>query len=175
MKGMCFAYRDSNAKCESNYSLHTILFFNPTEIGVQLVQVCSPCYERITKELNNELNQFTRKRDNMRVTAARERKLARDNDNLYYTDTRRYRIDGLSNLIKEIAMNQCRNELCRQNLRQLPIGSKVYSVSTYRPYGKRHHTFYLCSLKCFKRMKAMFGVLEKEPIRQQSLDNILVK
>jgi len=144
---------------------------NPYIISdVELAQVCKYCYDRIIKELNGNIVSLIRTRDNLQIVAGREKVLASKAGNLYYKDTKRQKIEDLTKLIKEIAMNQCRNDLCMKNLTKLPQDSKLYSVSTFKPYGKRHHTFYLCSLNCFKRMKAIFGIEVVKITHQRSLD-----
>jgi len=175
MNRICNAYLDNDAKCQSKYQLHTILFFYTSENQVELVQVCKPCYERIMKVLNEPIVTLTRKRDNLIAKRAQDARIAKEYGNVFYKDTERQKIEDLTTVIKNMALNQCRNYLCMKNLQTLGLDAKIFSVSTYKPSGKRHQTFYLCSLKCFKRMKAIFGETEKQSSGQQLLDNILVK
>jgi hypothetical protein len=176
MKGICSAFLDNNERCYSRYILHTILFMDISSNDVELVQVCKSCYDRIMRVLNERLVTLSRKRDNLQASRNQEIAIIKQQQEYYhYTDLKINKIQDLTKIIKDMALNQCRNDLCMKNLNNLGKDEKIFSVSTFKPYGKRHHTFYLCSRKCFRRMKAIFGVIEIRPTGQTLLDNILVK
>jgi len=176
MKGSCSAFLDNNERCVSKYILHTVLFMNTSANDVELAQVCKSCYDRIMRVLNERITELSRKRDNLQAARNREIAIIKQQQEYYhYTDLKLAKIQDLTKIVKDMALNQCRNNFCMKNLNSIGKDDKLYSVSTFKPYGKRHHTFYLCSGKCFRRMKAIFGIIENRPSGQQLLDSILVK
>lgn len=98
------------------------------------------------------------KLSNLISEAARLRKTAREFGNYYNNDVITQKIEDLKALIKRITTNECKNYFCMQNLRELEYRSKLYSVHTFKPSGRRHYTFYYCSSHCFQIMKAKCGL-----------------
>ena len=159
MFGACNVIRDNDTRCGSLWNLHLILFLDPSSNGnIASTQACKICYDRIINEINETVIKLKRKHDNLVSERNREIAIAKQYGSFYSGLYKKQRIDDLRTEVKRISLQQCRNVLCMKNLQTLDKNAKLYSVSTYKPNGRRHHTFYVCSFKCFTRMKGIFGI-----------------
>lgn len=99
------------------------------------------------------------KLSNMISEQARLRRIARENDVFRDNTIIQLKIEDLKSLIKKLQNNECKNFFCNQDLTRLEPGKKLYSVSTFRSSGRRHYTFYYCSLRCFNIIRSRCGLV----------------
>lgn len=159
MLGSCFYLFDSRARCNRTYNLHTILFRNPESPSfIEQVDLCKPHYEEIIGQMTEYVRQFQMDLTNLISKSARDRKIARENGIYRSNDFVYKKIEDLKALIKRTQNDECKNFLCRQNLRDLDMSRKLFSVHTFKQSGRRHYSFYFCSLKCYNFMKARCGL-----------------
>ena len=147
--------------CNSTYGTHDVYFRDPNAPStLEYIQLCKTHYDIIEEELTHRIKEFQMKISNLIAETARERKLAKEAGNEYYYNPglKLQRIEDLKELIKRIKYEECKNYFCNNSLKSDNRDDKIYSVTTFSNNGKRHHTFYFCSLKCFNIIKGKCGI-----------------
>ena len=155
----CNAILDTDDKCNKTFNLHQVYFIDPysPESSVYIM-LCRPHYDAIIKDLNEELVTMQRQIANLRYEDKKQRKIAKENDVIYQAGTLQYKLERMQEIYKKKALNQCRNIFCQADLTKLDRDKRIYSVTTFKPSGRRHNTFYLCSIKCFNIIKGKCGI-----------------
>ena len=153
-----FVY-DNGSKCISTYLLHSLYFRDPySETIPVFVSLCQKHYQVITGELNEHVREYQMKVSNLISQNARNRRTAKEFDTYYDSTMARQKIEDLQALIKKIQNNECRNYFCKADLTKLGQFDRLFSVHTFKPSGRRHYSYYFCSLKCFNIMKGKCGI-----------------
>lgn len=166
----CNVLLDNDQKCNKTFNLHLVCFFDPYDPQRNsYVHVCRFHYDSIIKEVNEEIISLTLKLKNKIYEDKLQRKTAKENDVIYQAGALQYSIDSMRERLKKMSLNQCRNIFCNANLQTNDINKKLYSVSTFKPNGRRHNTFYLCSPKCFNIIKGKFGIPTMIQNKQKAL------
>lgn len=169
MKG-CNVIQDNDLRCGKTFNLHIVCFFDPYDPEKNhYVRICRLHYDLIIKELNEEIITLSRTLKNKIYEDKLQRKTAKENDVIYQAGALQYSIDSLRERLKKMSLNQCRNIFCNANLQTNDINKKLYSVISFKPNGRRHNVFYLCSVKCFNIIKGKFG----NPVMIQNKQRLL--
>lgn len=172
MLGSCNALTDYNRRCDRTFDLSNLIFRDPFHPStLETADLCKFHYNGIVGELNEHIDEYKRKIKNLKFQISTYKQAQKQNDTYYDTNLIQSKIDDIRTLIKNQLLNECKNIFCRQNLRQLERYSRLYSVHTFRPNGRRHYTFYFCSVKCFNIMKGKCG-FSSPIIRGQTTLNI---
>ena len=159
MLGSCNYLNENDVRCNKTYGLHNLFFRDPyAPASSQFIDLCKWHYDIIIGEMTERVKGFQMKLVNMISEAARLRRIARESDIYVGNSATQQKIEDLRELIKKITNNECKNIFCMQNLRQLEQKQRIYSVHTFKPSGRRHYTFYYCSLKCYNIMRAKCGL-----------------
>lgn len=162
MLGTCYYIKDNYQRCSSTFNLHNILFRDPYSPGfIQSVDICELHYRYLIEELMGDQKDKQRKIEKLRYEIATYKKVGKENDIYYDTKPIYAEIEQQREFIKYQLNNECKNIFCRKNLSILNKGEKLYSVTTFSQNGKRHYTFYFCSLKCYNIMKGKCGIATK--------------
>lgn len=160
MLGYCNYLNDLNNRCARTNQLHDLLFRDPYSPSfIQVIQLCDFHYREITTELTERISNYRIEIKNKKFEIAKFKEAEKQHD-VYYDKGRIYQqISDMESFIRNTLMNECKNFFCKRNLNELKsIGAKIYSVTTFNQSGKRHYTFYYCSLKCFNTMKGKCGI-----------------
>lgn len=140
-------------------------FRNPySHESSQFIDLCGYHYDNLTSETTERIRALQMKLSNMISENARLQKIGRDNGVYHRNDALKLKIDDMRALIKKLTINECKNYFCNADLHKLENKVKLYSLHTFKPSGRRHYTFYYCSLKCFNIIRARCGI--KVPIQQ---------
>jgi hypothetical protein len=165
----CNQLLDVNLKCGKPYGLHGIYFHDPnSKKNCELINICRYCYDILAKEMQETITARVRDRENLKATRNRQRAIAKAYG-APYNDHIQFALDDVSKLIYNLSTNTCKNIFCNANLLKLPIDSKIYTATTFKPSGRRHYTWNFCSEKCFKSMKGKCGVKLITTVRQEKL------
>lgn len=157
--GTCNFLDDKGNRCNKTYNLHSLYFRDPySPTSSQFIDLCKWHYDAITADTTERIRGFQMKLSNLISESARLRKIARENGTYIRNEVMTQKIEDLKALIKKITTNECKNFFCMANLRELERYAKLYSVHTFKPSGRRHYTFYYCSLKCYNIMRARCGL-----------------
>jgi len=156
--GSCNFINDYNNRCNRTYQLHNIQFRDPYNSIIEQVDLCKTHYDQITSDTIQRVRDFQMQLANMIAENARLKRLAKENDTYIRNDARDQKVESLKELIRRVQNDECKNYFCNFNLRQLPERQKLFSASSFKPSGRRHYTFYYCSLKCFNIMKGRCGI-----------------
>lgn len=159
MLGSCSFIEDNGNFCNRTYLLHNLFFRDPYAVGSpELTDICKRHYEILTGESLERIRGFQMKLANMISEAARLRKIALANGVYLDNNATQQKIEDLKALIKKIQNSECKNFFCNNDLTKLERFTKLYSVHAFKPSGRRHYTFYYCSLKCYNIMRAKCGL-----------------
>jgi hypothetical protein len=159
MLGSCNYLNENNNRCNKTFSLNNLFFRDPyAPTNSQFVDLCKWHYEEIIRFYNDEIQEMQRERDNLRVMMKEVQIIAKKSDIYYKNDADQMRYDNLRALIKIFTTAQCKNIFCKQRLSVMGRDKKIYSVHTFKSNGKRHYSFYFCSLKCYNIVRAKCGL-----------------
>ena len=169
---LCNYILDNGARCDSSFLLHEMYFRDPYyKHNCGSVNICKKHYDLITKEVNEIVIGFARQRDNLFAQRNRERQIAKENDTFYH-DQKQYKIDDLKQKCRDILNYECRNYFCLMDLKKLKQEDKIYTVTSFKPGGKRGYTWNFCSFKCLNWMSVKCGIKQIVNTGQLTLDII---
>ncbi len=153
-------YIDLNGRrCDKTYQLHEFYFRDPYHnSNCFSVDLCKWHADAELLRTTTRLKELQLKLTNLIAESARLRRIAKENDTYANNETKQQRIEDLKELIKKVQSNECKNDFCNQNLRQLENKSKLYSCHIFKPSGRRWYSFYFCSEKCFNIFKGRCGI-----------------
>lgn len=168
MLGSCNVILENGNRCNRNFNLNNLIFRDPYSPSfIETVDLCSYHYKELLNDVYEDIYSRQRQIQNLIAQAQTYREEGTKYGIFYDTRQIQAKIEYIKNQIQTQLNNECKNYFCHANLQKIGSNNKIYSITTFRQSGKRHHTLYFCSLKCYNIIKSRTGL--KVPINSGQL------